>query len=70
MLGASVPGAPLGSTNDNDCLVTCTPPPNVNKVAHSGFETQRCHQKSKTEVSEALQKGLMPSKNCKKYRLF
>ena len=39
------------------------PPPSVNKVAHSGFETQRrCHQKSKTGVSVAPQKRLMSSK--------
>ena len=41
--------------------VTCTPPPSVNKAAHSGFEIQRCHQKSKTRVSVAPQKGLMSS---------
>ena len=36
---------------------------NVNKVAHSGFETQRKHhQKSKTGVSVAPEKGLMSSK--------
>ena len=33
------------------------------KVPHSGFETQwRCHQKSKTGVSVAPQKGLVSSK--------
>ena len=38
------------------------PPPRVNKAAHSGFESQRrCHQKSKTGVSVASQKGLMSS---------
>ena len=31
----------------------------MNMVAHSGFETQRCHQKSKTGVSVTPQKGLM-----------
>ena len=42
--------------------VTCMPPPSANKAAHSGFETQRrCHQKSKTGVSVATQKGLMSS---------
>ena len=47
--------------------VTHTPPPSVNKAAHSGFETQRIHhQKSKTGVSVAPQKGLMSSKNLKK----
>ena len=39
-----------------DC-VTHTPPPNANKAAHSGFETQRrCHQKSKTRESVAPHK--------------
>ena len=34
----------------------------TNKAAHSGFETQkRHHQKSKTGVSLAPQKGLMSS---------
>ena len=41
-----------------------TPLPSLNKAAHSGFETQRrCHQKFKTGVSVAPQKGLMSSKN-------
>ena len=41
--------------------VTCTPLPNANKAAHSGFETQRRHhQKSKTGVSVAPQKDLCP----------
>ena len=41
-----------------DC-VTHIPPPNANKAAHSGFETQRrCRQKSKTRESVAPQKGL------------
>ena len=40
--------------------VTCTPLPKMNKAAHSGFETQRCHQSSKTGVSVALQKDLCP----------
>ena len=40
------------------------PLPRVNKAAHPGFETQRrCHQKSKTVVSVAPQKGLLFSKN-------
>ena len=49
--------------------VTCMPLPSKDKAANSGFETQRkCHQKSKTRVSVAPQKGLMSSKNCyKKY---
>ena len=38
---------------------TCTPLQSTYKAAHSGFETQRCHQKSKTEVSVAPQKGLI-----------
>ena len=43
--------------------VTCIPPPIANKVAHFSFVTQRrCHQKTKTRVSVALQKGLMSSK--------
>ena len=42
------------------------PLPSANKAAHSGFETQRRrHQKSKTGVSVAPQKGLMSSKNVK-----
>ena len=44
--------------------ISCTPPPTTNKVLHSGFETQRRrHQKSKTGVSVAPQKGLVPSEN-------
>ena len=47
--------------------VTCMPLPSVNKAAHSGFETQRRRcQKSKTGVSVAPQKELIPSKNLKK----
>ena len=43
--------------------VTCTPLPIANKAAHSGFEAQRRHhQKSKTGVLVAPQKGLMSSK--------
>ena len=43
--------------------VTCTPLPSANKAAHSHFETQKgCHQKSKTGVSVAPQKGLISSK--------
>ena len=38
--------------------VTCMPLPSMSKAAHPGFETQkRCHQKSKTGVSVAPQKG-------------
>ena len=50
--------------------VTCTSLPCANKAALSGLETQRrCHQKSKTEVSVAPQKGLMSSKNFEKEKL-
>ena len=43
--------------------VTCMSLPSMNKVAHSGFETQRRHhQKSKIGVSVTPQKGLMSSK--------
>ena len=46
---------------------TCISPPSVNKAADSGFETQRLHhQKYKTGVSVAPQKGLMSYKNFKK----
>ena len=39
----------------------------VNKIANSGFETQRRrHQKSKTGVSVAPQKGIVSLKNKKK----
>ena len=42
--------------NLREC-VTCMPWPSTNKVAHSGFETQkRRQQKSKTVASVALQK--------------
>ena len=38
------------------------PPPSMNKAANSGFETQRRrHQKSKTGVSVASQKGHVTS---------
>ena len=58
--------------NPREC-VTHTPLPGVNKVAHSGYETRGDifysdgfyilhHQKSKTGVSVASQKGLMSSK--------
>ena len=44
--------------------VKCMPPPIVNNASHFGFETERRHhQKSKTGVSVAPQKGLMSSKN-------
>ena len=49
--------------NLRECI-SHMPPPNANKATHSGFETQRrCHQKSKTWVSVAPQKGLRSSKN-------
>ena len=44
-----------------------TPLLSPNKTAHSGFETQRRrHQKSKTDVSVAPEKGIMYYKNLKK----
>ena len=44
--------------------VTSMPLSSANKAAHFGFETQRRrHQKSKTGVSVAPQKGLMSSNN-------
>ena len=47
--------------------ITCMSIPRVNKAANSGFETQRrCQQKSKTGVSVAPQKWLLPSKFSKK----
>ena len=50
--------------------VTQMPLISANKAAHSGFEAQRRrHQKSKTEVSVALQKGLMFSKNFKEKKM-
>ena len=43
------------------------PSPSVNKGAQSGFATQRrYHQKSKTGVSVAPQKGICPPKLIKK----
>ena len=48
-------GAALG-VNLKECL-THTPPPSVNKAAHSSFKTQRRHHlKSKTGVSAASQR--------------
>ena len=53
--------APEGNLREH---VTHMSLPSVNKFAHSGFETQRRHhQKSKTGVSVAPEKGLMSSKN-------
>ena len=49
--------------------VTCMQ--SSNKAAHSGFETHRkCHQKSKTGVSVAPQKGLVSSKILKKNKKY
>ena len=48
--------------NVREC-VTHMPLPRVNKATHSCFEMQRRHhQKSKTQVSVASQKGFMSSK--------
>ena len=59
-------GGVTPEVNLRECI-SHKPLSNVNKTAHSGFETQRRHhQKSKTEVSVAPQKGLMSSKYCKK----
>ena len=45
-------------------FVTHMPLPSANKAAHSGFKTQRrCHQKSKSRVSMASQKGFLPFKH-------
>ena len=47
--------------------ISCMPTPSANKAVHSDFETQRRrHQKSKTGLSVAPQKGFMSSKNLKK----
>ena len=46
--------------------VTGTLLQSANKAAYSGFETQRCHQQSKTGVSVAPQRELMSSKNLRK----
>ena len=43
--------------------ISCILPPSANKAVYPGYETKRRrHQKSKTGVSVALQKGLMSSK--------
>ena len=66
MLAAKRSAGVAPEVNLREC-VTHMPLPSVNNAAHSGFETQRrCHQKSKTGVSVAPQKGLMSSKNLKK----
>ena len=62
MLAAKRSAGVEPEVNLREC-VTHMPPLNANKAAHSGFETQRRHhQKSKTGVSVAPQKGLMSSK--------
>ena len=38
-----------------------TPPPRMNKAIHSGFEFQRCHQKSKMGISGPI-KGHVSTK--------
>ena len=56
MLAAKRLAGVAPEVNLGEC-VTHMPSPSRNKVAHSGFETQRrCHQKSKTGVSVAQQK--------------
>ena len=56
-LAGVAPEVNLGECVAHTCL------PSANKAAHSGFETQRRHhQKSKTGVSVAPQKGLMSSR--------
>ena len=51
--------------------ISYMPPLSVNKVAYSGFETQRRHyQKSKTGVSVTPQKGLLSSKKIFKKKMF
>ena len=63
MLAAKRLAGVTPEVNLTECI-SHTPPPSANKAAHSGFEIQRrCHQKSKTGVSVAPQKGLMSSKN-------
>ena len=55
--------------NLRECIIPM-PPSSVNKAAHSGFETQmKHHQKSKTGVSMAPQKGLVLQKFLKKIML-
>ena len=52
--------------NFRECILRM-PLSSVNKVAHSGFETQRrCHQKSKTGVSVAPKMDMCPTKSFKK----
>ena len=49
--------------NFRECVI-CMPPTSMNKAAHSGFEThRRHHQKFKSRVSVAPQKGIISSKN-------
>ena len=61
MLAAKRSAGVTPEVNIRECVIHM-PPPSMNKAAHSGFETQRRgHQKSKTGVSVAPQKGLMSS---------
>ena len=63
MLAAKGLAGVTPEVNFREC-VTCMPPTNNNNAAHSSFETQRRHhQKFKSRVSVAPQKGLMSSKN-------
>ena len=57
-------GQQVSHQNLRECVtVTHAHLPSMNKTAHFGFKTQRCHQKSKSGVSVAPQKGLISSKN-------
>ena len=68
-MGTAMPSMTLGmfSTNVFNFMIffRCTQATkHPSKLIHPGFGTQgRHHQKSKTGVSVALQKGLVPSKN-------
>ena len=42
--------------------ILCIPLPIANKAAHSGFETQRCHQKSEIGVLVAPKMDMCPPK--------
>ena len=62
MLAAKSLGGVASEVNLRECI-SPIPKLSTNKAAHSGFETQRRHhQKSKTGISVAPQKGLMSSK--------
>ena len=59
MMAAKRSAGDAPEVNLTEC-VTHTPPPSANKAANSGFEPQiRRHQKSKTGVSVAPQKGFI-----------